>query len=207
MKPFLYTDLERHGKRHWWHLAKRETVGALIMRFWKKGKPILLDIGCATGINLAFFSKFSVASGIDKSALAIKMCRKKALRNVKVATAEKTGFRDQSFEVLTMLDILEHTEDEEAIKEAHRILKKRGLVVATVPALNFIWSKWDKTLGHKRRYSRSSLISLFETNDFKILFITYMYSFLLIPLILIRSVKTRFPVRKYGSDFNINNPV
>jgi SAM-dependent methyltransferase len=135
------------------------------------------------------------------------MCQKKGFRNVKLARAEKTGLKNGSFEIITMLDILEHTNDQKALQEASRILKEDGLVIATVPALKFLWSGWDKTLGHQRRYTKSSLTSVFRAHNFKILFMSYMYSFLLIPLILIRSIKEIFPRRQYGSDFNINNPL
>ncbi|MFA4907990.1 MAG: hypothetical protein WC602_06975, partial [archaeon] len=49
--------------------------------------------------------------------------------------------------------------DELALKEARRVLKKGGKVVFSVPAFQFLFSSHDKAIGHYRRYSKKELDS------------------------------------------------
>jgi 2-polyprenyl-3-methyl-5-hydroxy-6-metoxy-1,4-benzoquinol methylase len=66
-------------------------------------------------------------------------------------------------------EVLEHVEnDRKAVKELWRVLKKRGVCAVSVPANPDLWDKSDEWAGHKRRYTKEGLISLFEGNGFKI---------------------------------------
>ena len=54
---------------------------------------------------------------------------------------------------MLVLDVLEHLPDDNAgMREFWRILKPGGLVMLTVPAFHFLWSRHDKILEHFRRY-------------------------------------------------------
>src|SRR5947209_1679008 len=127
MEKFLYDDLNELESSHWWHLAKRETVVKSIKGI-KSTKSIkgfkILDIGCGTGQNLIAFGGLGEAYGIDNSPEAIKYCRLKGLSKVKLGSSYRTGFAKNSFDVVTLLDVLEHVEENETLKEISRILKK-----------------------------------------------------------------------------------
>ena len=57
-------------------------------------------------------------------------------------------FKNHSFQVVIMLDVIEHIEDDIAcLHEARRVLRRGGMAVLTVPAHQFLFSSWDKLVG------------------------------------------------------------
>ena len=216
MEKYLYKDLAQLEDSHWWHISKRETVSNLMKRFYrslrsfqndKKLKPRILDIGCGTGRNVIEFSKFGQVWGIDNSKEAIKFCKQKGLKNVGLGSSDKTGFGSETFDVVTLLDVLEHVEEGKTLFEIKRILKKDGVLIITVPAFSWLWSQWDVVLHHKRRYTKESLAKVLLKNGFKVQKISYMYSFLVLPVLVVRFIKSLFFKENYGSDFELSSPV
>lgn len=208
MKKYLYADLYELEEKHWWHIAKRIACKEIISRYLKKGRIKILDIGCGTGKNLAEFSKIGKVWGIDNSPDAIKFCKeRRQLSNVCLADAEKTSFTKETFDLVTMLDVLEHTDDSKTLLEVHRILKKRGFLLLTVPAYKWMWSNWDAVLHHERRYTKGQTEKLLESHGFEVVKSTYLYSFLLLPVFMVRKIKNIFFGRTYDSDFKLGTPL
>lgn len=208
MENYLYIDLAKLEDSHWWHIAKREVVGELMKRFFvlRTQNDKILDIGCGTGRNVKEFAKFGTMWGIDSSSEAIKFCKEKGLKNVRLGTSDKTGFDRETFDVVTLLDVLEHVEEDKTLREIKRILAKNGVLIITVPAFSWLWSQWDVVLHHKRRYTKQSLTSVLSRNGFKVRKISYMYSFLVLPALLVRFIKSLLFKKNYGSDFEISLP-
>lgn len=206
MKRYLYEDLYNLEEKHWWHVSKRTIVQNLIENYNNIEKPKILDIGCGTGKNIEELSKYGEVWGLDKSLEAIKFCKKRGLKNLKLGNAEKTKFKSGSFDIITLLDVLEHTDDNQTLQEMNRLLKKNGLLIITVPAFYWLWSQWDRILHHKRRYNSKNLIAILQKNKFKIIKITYLYSFLVPPALTIRKIKEKiFNKKQYPSDFQLSN--
>ena len=207
MKKYLYRDLYELEDVHWWHIAKRKTCDELIRKYTKGENLRILDIGCGTGKNLEEFSEFGKTFGIDTSVHAIKFCKeKRGLKNLTFGSAEKTGFEKEQFDLVSMLDVLEHTDDARALKETFRILKKSGYFLITVPAYKWMWSQWDVVLHHKRRYTKGQIESLLKSAGFEIIKSTYLYSFLLLPVYVVRKIKKMFFKNIYPSDFKVGLP-
>lgn len=207
MRKDLYQDLYNQEKTHWWHVAKRELISQLFNRFVRKKNPKILDIGCGTGKNMETLQAFGYTLGIDISKQALVFCRKRGLANVKLAPSHKSGFDKESFDVVTMLDVLEHTDEQQTLKEVYRILKQGGVVVITVPALRWLWSRWDEVLGHKKRYNRKDLEKILKRSGLRMIICSYMYSYLTLPVFLSRQFKSNIFRQKYSSDFAINLPL
>lgn len=106
-----------------------------------------------------------------------------------------------------MLDVLEHTDDKKTLIEIRRILKKGGIIILTVPAFPWLWSKWDEVLHHKKRYTINSLKETLVANNFNLIKMTYLYSFLILPLLAIRKIKQNISKDFYESDFRLSNPL
>jgi len=63
-----------------------------------------------------------------------------------------------NYSCVISLNVLEHIEDDTAtIRFAHQVLRPGGVFVAFVPASNFLFSEFDKSIGHHRRYSKDLL--------------------------------------------------
>ncbi len=205
MQKYLYKDLYLLEDNHWWHKAKRDLVSYFLKKYLTSRNCKILDIGCGTGKNLETFSKFGTTWGIDNSNDAIRFCKKRGLQNISKGDAEKLPFKKNFFDSVTALDVLEHVDDSKSLKTIYRVLKSEGIVIATVPAFPILWSKWDEVLHHKRRYTSSTLIKTFKESGFEIIKVSYIYSFLFFPTLIIRSLKNIFYKNYYPSDFKLSN--
>lgn len=202
MNISLYQDLYELEEKHWWHISKRNLCKKIIEKYFKGGK--IIDIGCGTGKNVEAFSSYGEVWGLDNSEEALKYCKKyRRLKNVKKGDAERTNLPSNSFELVTLLDVLEHTNDVKTLKEMHRVLKNEGLLLITVPAYQWMWGQWDVILHHKRRYTKKRLESMLIKSDFEIVASSYFQSFLVLPVYFFRKLKTLLGAHDYGSDFRI----
>lgn len=207
MEKYLYEDLYNLEEKHWWHIAKRKVILNLTSSFLKTRRPKVLDIGCGTGKNVEVFGQIGTTYGIDNSPEAINFCQSRSLANIKLGTSEETGFSQNHFDLITLLDVLEHTDEDKTLAEVARILKNDGILTITVPAFSWLWSQWDVVLHHKRRYTKTTLTQALERNGFQVLKISYMYSFLVLPAVFIRFIKSIFYKKHYPSDFKISSPL
>ena len=75
----------------------------------------------------------------------------------------KLPYKDESFDFISALDVLEHINDDDlAVSEISRVLKKNGMVVITVPHNMKYYTQQDRLIGHYRRYEIKQIISLFK---------------------------------------------
>jgi len=65
---------------------------------------------------------------------------------------------DAKFDTAIYIDVLEHIEDDAAeLQRVARHIKPAGHIIVLSPAYQFLYSPFDKAIGHYRRYTRSSL--------------------------------------------------
>ncbi len=74
-----------------------------------------------------------------------------------------------SFDGIFALNVVEHIQNDEiAIANAYKLLKKNGRLVILVPAYQSLYNNFDKALEHYRRYTEGSLKALFKNSQFEI---------------------------------------
>ncbi len=94
----------------------------------------------------------------------------------------KSLTRVNFYDSVIFINVLEHIEDDiSALKTSHRILNNKGKIVIFVPALKCLYSRFDHSIGHYRRYSKSELLSIAEKSGFKVLNCKYFDSVGIIP--------------------------
>jgi ubiquinone/menaquinone biosynthesis C-methylase UbiE len=205
MRKDLYEDMYQTEDEHWWHRSKRRYIKYFISKYSKeKNRAHILDVGCGTGKNMEELSQYGKIWGVDPSDDALRFCKERGLTNVQKGEAERLPFKEGAFDFVCVLDVLEHVDDIAALQESKRVLKNNGFILITVPAFHFLWSKWDEVLHHKRRYTKEHLKEVLEKEGFVIQKNTYIYSFLLLPSLIIRKLK-QLQKKSYTSDFQINN--
>lgn len=75
---------------------------------------------------------------------------------------------------IVYINVLEHVEDDQAeLHTAHSMLASGGRVLVFVPAHEWLMSRFDRKLGHYRRYTRESLTAKFKRAGFTIRFSAY----------------------------------
>lgn len=80
------------------------------------------------------------------------------------------------FDLVFLLDVLEHIEDENPLlRELKTKLNSNARVVFTVPAYQFLFSEHDVFLGHHRRYEKAVLEKVLTEHEFIIDSTFYFY--------------------------------
>ncbi len=184
MEPFVLDDMHAHADHHWWFRGRWRVVSHLLdQHSLPRGvgsEPRVLDLGCGTGTHLHDLRRYGRVHGADSSDRALAYCRERFAGPLTlVQIPERIPFADASFELVVMLDVLEHIADDGAALDCvHRILVANGLFCLTVPALPWLWSRHDEDHHHFRRYQRDPLAQLLRDRGFEVVVLSYMNSLL-----------------------------
>jgi SAM-dependent methyltransferase len=181
MERHTYPILYRIESDHWWHSSRRELVLDQIAEFYNDRRDLrMVDAGCGTGLMLRELERFGDAQGVDISDDALAFCRDRGLTCVHKGSLTEMPFEDGSVDVVTVLDVLEHIEDQvAALREIRRVLKPGGRLFLFAPAHDWLWSLQDEISHHVRRYTKRSLASATQSADLEIDRLTYVNFFLL----------------------------
>jgi SAM-dependent methyltransferase len=159
VNPDEYRLMYSLEEEHWYFKGKRRIVADLIGRhLTNRAEPHILDVGCGTGRMAEDLSALGDLVALDPSSEATAYTRSRGFFSVAQGSAEALPFENESFDLVTALDVIEHVQhDDMALSEMARVLRPGGIAVITVPAFMFLWSGHDEALHHKRRYRKPEL--------------------------------------------------
>lgn len=212
MRKEFYAEYFELEDKHWWFVGRRRLLLKLLGRVFRPADSNapreILDVGCGTGTMLQHLSAYGNTTGADADAEAVYFCRRRGLENVLQLTDATLPFERGAFDLVTMLDVLEHIDDDLGmLGEVFRVLKPDGLLLATVPAYRFLWGAQDEISHHKRRYRAKELEARLEQAGFSLLKLSY-FNTLLFPFIaairLGRKIVPGQPA-ELKSDFTLTN--
>ncbi|RLT36239.1 MAG: class I SAM-dependent methyltransferase [Chloroflexi bacterium] len=186
---------------YWWHRARRRIIDRLLQRALGEGDATrrILDVGAGTGATSQALRKYGRVMAVDLSTEATIVARRRGL-DVARMDAGNLAFPDASFDVVVVLDVIEHLEDDAAaVRELRRVLKPGGVLLATVPAYKWLWSSHDVANHHFRRYRQSELRRLLRGGDFHVEVCSYVMMSMLIPAAAYRLLE-HLPGRKVADD-------
>lgn len=168
MEASLYEELAQAEEHHWWFQARRTIVWSLVGRYVDGGDQRRLQIcelGCGTGGNLTAIAWKHEVVGIECSDVALAYARAKLGDRVKHGSLPyEVDLPESSYDVVLLTDVLEHTLDDAASAQtALSLLKPAGIVVATVPAYQWLYSPRDARHHHHRRYSKRQFRALWPS--------------------------------------------
>ena len=109
------------------------------LKDYLSGNGNLLDIGCGNGNYLVDENRKKIrwATGIDVDKNSVK--KNKCLDEIAIGNIEKLPFKNNSFDIVTSLWVLEHIKNpEEAVREVNRVLKPNGIFIFVTPNFNYL---------------------------------------------------------------------
>ena len=187
--------------RHWWgrgHYAVFRALmsGALRGREGNAGR--CLDIGCSGGAMAEFLRRYGRVCGFDISLDGLSYCS--GSFPVVQADALAVPFKDKSFDIITLLDVAEHVEDDGALfGEVARVAREGALVFVSVPAFMFFWRSHDVRYGHRRRYTPGMLRRALSPHPFIMEKMVYLHAHFFLPL-LVSAMTDRCFVKNFGKE-------
>jgi SAM-dependent methyltransferase len=135
----------------------------------------IFDIGCAGGVSFDDLSQYGAVYGLEPDPTLVDVCPQWR------ECIELTGFGpdyapSRQYDLVLMLDVLEHIEDDAAaLGSLQRLLKPGGRAILTVPALQSLWSVHDVINRHYRRYDKTGLQGLLEDSGFVVHDLQYFF--------------------------------
>lgn len=159
MSPELFVEMAAVQRHHWWYAARRDILSKRIQAMKLPVSASVLEIGCGTGANLHMLAQHGALSAMEYDDKA------RALANTLGACEVRPGglphdvpFADTSFDLVCMLDVLEHIEhDDQALARVLALARPGGRLLITVPAYQWLWSEHDAEHQHFRRYTASAI--------------------------------------------------
>jgi SAM-dependent methyltransferase len=160
MDRIVYDRMAEHDSTHWWYTARRDILHDYIARY--AGMPDnarILEIGCGTGHNLPMLASFGTVEAIEIDPAARGIASLRLGREVSAAPLPiLPGVERGAYDLIAVLDVVEHIEDDIAALQAMATcLKPGGKILITVPAHQWLWSAHDVVNHHHRRYSKATL--------------------------------------------------
>jgi SAM-dependent methyltransferase len=208
LDDWRYRELYEVEDQHFWFRGRRRVIWAMLFRAGITSAPRILDAGCGTGRNLVEFGSLGVAEGVDFSAEAVEFCRQRGLVGVQRAPIEELPFEGGRFDLIFATDVIEHLEDDRrALTELRRVAAPGAHLVLTVPAYQWLWSPFDDSLHHRRRYTLRRLHRQVTATGWEPQVQTYFYSAVLPAVVAVRAVRRMRPGEPRSSDLAPPPPV
>lgn len=209
MDRVIYDRMAAHDSTHWWYRARRDVLAEVIRR--KVTLPPIaniLEIGCGTGHNLAMLSAFGTVDAIEIDDHSRDIAAKRLGRVVGASPLPSLeGVADQHYDMVAILDVLEHVADDEAaLRAIARCLRPGGHILLTVPQFPWMWSGHDVANHHHRRYTKATLRAVIAAAGLK-LDLLQSFNSLLFPLAAADRLVARITGREGSDDAPPPGPV
>ncbi|MBI2216822.1 MAG: class I SAM-dependent methyltransferase [Candidatus Rokubacteria bacterium] len=174
---------------HWWFRGRLAVLLAVLRRELPPHPVRLLELGCGTGNVLGALQAFGEAVGMEPNA-ELRAVAQAAGLDVRVGKLPgETGVEPGWADVVLLLDVLEHLDDEHgSLRTAYGALRPGGMLVVTVPAYPWLWSGHDEALGHRRRYTARSLSRALHGAGFAVAGTSYFNALLFPAIALVRTL-------------------
>ena len=204
MDRIVYDRMAAHDSTHWWYRARRDILSDYLTRYGNLPKDArILEIGCGTGHNLPMLARFGAVDAIEIDPAARDIASERLGKPVgDVPLPDLPGVARGAYDLVAVLDVVEHIEDDvAALKGMASLLRPGGKILIAVPAHQWLWSAHDVVNHHHRRYSRGSLVEAIAAAGLRPRKLSYFNS-LLFPL----AAAARIAGRLTGRDDSDDSP-
>lgn len=197
-------DVDEH---HWWYRGRRRIIRSELDRLPLPEGARVLDAGCGSGRTLEELEHYGEVYGVELDPEAAEVARSRGVGEVEIGRLEDLPWEDARFDLITCLDVIEHTPDDRVtLSELRRVCKPGGWLLVTVPAYQSLWSLHDDANHHYRRYSRPTLRAAAHESGWQLRRMTSFNSLLLAPAAVVRLAQRRGSNSEYTPDIRLAPP-
>jgi SAM-dependent methyltransferase len=159
---YIGNELELFQKAHNW----KNYYGRRIQPFLK-GE--VLEVGAGIGATTKALCDGSQKKWVclePDGRLSQKIEEELAAGTLPSCVSVRTGLlsdqpNEERYDAIIYIDVIEHIENDRGeLSEASQRLRAGGHLIILVPAFNFLYSPFDKAIGHYRRYNKKMLLSV-----------------------------------------------
>lgn len=174
--------LARVEAGNYWFESRSRLI-AWAIRTYAPGARTVLDVGCGTGFVLAHLRRTMpglALTGCEPSAEGQRITSSRVPGARLLRMDARTLAVAETFDVVCLLDVLEHIEDERtALERIGTAVRPGGTLIVTVPQHRWLWGRADDYGHHVRRYSRGGLRRVLQQAGFDVRRMTSFVSLLL----------------------------
>jgi SAM-dependent methyltransferase len=189
MERKVYDQMAKLDSQHWWFTARRRILDGVIERIVRPPDDArILELGAGTGHNLAMLSRFGPVEASELDPMARQLASERLGRPVvETALPDLSMFPAASYDLIALLDVLEHvTDDKGSLAAIRERLKPGGALLLTVPINPWMWSAHDVAHHHHRRYRRTEIRKLALDAGYEIDMLSPFNSLLFPPIAAVR---------------------
>jgi SAM-dependent methyltransferase len=177
-----------HGRDFFWHRLR----WAAVSQYFPAERFTLVDVGAGIGL-IGEFLRDRHPEASYRFVEPIPFLEEHLEQRYGANANARNDALYDGVSVVTLLDVLEHQEDDHAfMSELVGRLEPGAILVVTVPAGRRLWSEWDVALGHHRRYDKPSFRRAVGGLPVEIVELHYLFPEL-VPLAIVRKVAMRRP--------------
>jgi SAM-dependent methyltransferase len=172
---------------HFWCKRRFEALQKLADGRLRSARRVA-EIGCGNGVlQRQIEDTYGLApAGFDLHEAALRGSISRRGEVYCYDINERADAFKKAFDVILMFDVLEHIEDQDRFLDSARFhLTDGGSLIINVPALQWLYSHYDRVQGHQRRYTVGSLLDVARRNHFRVSAATY-WGGPLIPVLALR---------------------
>lgn len=207
MERKVFEQMAKLDSTHWWFTARRRILAEVIERIVKPPRQArILELGAGTGHNLEMLSRFGRVEATELDRHARELASERLGRPViEAMLPDLTMFEESSFDLIALLDVLEHVPDDKGtLASILARLKPGGALLLTVPINPWMFSAHDTVHHHHRRYRKRELDAMAQAAGYEIVLSSPFNTLLFPPIATVRLIGKL--TGDQSSDDNLPNP-
>ena len=162
-------NYRRLYENHWWWRAREAAVLQVLQEHCSADSPRrILDIGCGDGLLFDKLAPWGEVEGVEVCSELVSSDNPWR-SNIYLGPFDELYQPARKYDLILMLDVLEHFEDPvAALRHASRLLEPDGMLLIHVPAFRALWTSHDDINHHYTRYSQRSLRHVLQQAAFDV---------------------------------------
>lgn len=187
--PIYFAPLFAVEDKHFWFYARNQVIAKLVSQITANitTKYQVLEVGCGTGNTLRIVKEaclHGIVTGMDLFAEGLSYARQRTSSFLVQGDMFRPPFGTQ-FDLICLFDVLEHLpNDKQVLDNLYSMLASNGTLLLTVPAHPELWSYFDESSHHCRRYEPTELQHKLISAGYEIEYLTQ-YMATIFPLVYI----------------------